>query len=126
MRYRLKTPCANCPYRKQQLGKYQIILGKERAEGLVRDVLKHGGTFACHKTTNFDGDYDGEDDTGYQYTDKESQCAGAGIMQIKTNRPSAWMQISERMGWDMGVKDLDLDADVFESDEAFIEFHSHD
>lgn len=126
MEYKLKSPCANCPFRKNQIGPHPIVLGKGRAEGLVRDVLIHGGSFACHKTTSFDGEYDDEDSTGYQYTDKESQCAGAGIMQIKSNRTSSWMQISERMGWDIGVKNLDLDSPVFDSAEDFMEFHTYD
>ena len=120
MKYRLKTPCKDCPFRKDLPEQLKGWLGKPRAEQLSIDVLKHGSNFPCHKTIH-------RDDTGhYEYQEKESQCAGAAIMQIKSNHPSQWMQISERIGFDTGSKNLDLDAPVFDTPEDFIKFHSLD
>lgn len=123
MHYKLKTPCKNCPYRKDLKQALKGWLGRERAEELARDVLFHGNTFPCHKTTTLDGG-DDSDESGYVYTDKESQCAGAGIMQLKADNPSQWMQIAGRMGWDIGVENLDLNAPVFDTAQDFIEFHT--
>lgn len=118
MHYKLKTPCKDCPYRKDLKPSLKGWLGRSRAEELATQVLRHGNNFPCHKTTNLDGA------DGYEYHEGESQCAGAGIMQLKANNPSQWMQISERMGFDVGFKQLDLNAPVFDSAEEFIEFHT--
>ncbi|MCU4320666.1 hypothetical protein KTH44_16235 [Acinetobacter bereziniae] len=120
MQYKLKTPCKNCPYRKDLDDHLKGWLGRGRAEELAREVLFHGNNFPCHKTTSLDGD----SEDGYVYTDKESQCAGAGIMQLKANNPSQWMQVAGRMGWDIGVQNLDLNAPVFDTAQDFIEFHT--
>lgn len=118
MYYKLKTPCKDCPYRKDLDVRLRGWLGRPRAEELALKVLKQGNNFPCHKTI------DRKDNGDYRYTSKESQCAGAAIMQIKAGNPSQWMQVSERMGFDSGAKDLDLDAPVFDSPKDFIEFHT--
>lgn len=123
LNFKLKKPCKNCPFRSDLPAHLKGWLGKPRSEQIALDVLKRGANFACHKTTTHSNDGD-ENRSGYLYTEKESQCAGAAIMQIKADNPSQWMQVSERLGFDTGVKDLDLDSPVFENPEQFIEFHS--
>lgn len=115
--YKLKRPCSNCPYLKGT----PLFLNRMRAEGLARDVFFHGGTFACHKTTETD------DDGEVILTAKQSECAGAAIMQLKTNNPSQWMQISIRMGWaeSQGINSLDLDSPVFDTVQDFVDYHSN-
>jgi len=123
MYYKLKTPCKDCPFRKD-LPKYlKGWLGNQRAQQIADDVLERGVTFPCHKTTTHSAQGD-ENRGGYLYTDKESQCAGAAIMQIKANNPSQWMQIAERLNFDTGVKDLDLESPVFDSPVEFVKFHT--
>lgn len=123
LNFKLKKPCKNCPFRSDLPAHLKGWLGKPRSEQIALDVLKRGANFACHKTTTHSNDGD-ENRSGYLYTEKESPCAGAAIMQIKADNPSQWMQVSERLGFDTGVKDLDLDSPVFENPEQFIEFHS--
>lgn len=123
MHYKLKTPCKDCPFRKDLSSHLKGWLGNPRAKQIANDVLEHGANFPCHKTSTHSAQGD-KKRGGYIYTEKESQCAGAAIMQIKANNPSQWMQISERLGFDTGVKDLDLDSPVFENPEQFIEFHT--
>lgn len=125
MNYKLKTPCKNCPFRKDLPKDLEGWFGKSRAQQIADDVLKHGFNFACHKTTTHSDDGD-EDRSGYLYTEKESQCAGAAIMQIKDNNPSQWMQISTRMGLavELGIDKLELNAPVFDTAKDFIAFHS--
>lgn len=48
-------------------------------------------------------------------------------MQIKTDNPSAYMQVAERLGWTKEVeamKQLYLDSPVFDTVADFIKFHS--
>lgn len=42
----------------------------------------------------------------------------------KANNPSQWMQIAERLNFDTGVKDLDLESPVFDSPVEFVKFHT--
>lgn len=123
MKFKLKTPCKDCPFRKDLPKHLNGWLGNARAKQIANDVLIHGENFACHKTTTHSKDGD-QNRSGYLYTEKESQCAGAAIMQLKADNPSRWMQISERLGFDTGFKDLDLDSPVFDTPQQFIEFHS--
>lgn len=125
MYFKLKTPCKDCPFRKDLPVRLKGWLGKPRAEQISIDVLQHGANFPCHKTTTHSNDGD-ENRSGYLYTEKESQCAGAAIMQLRSGNPSQWMQISERIGFDTGAKNLDLDTPVFDTPEDFIKFHSLD
>lgn len=105
--YSLKTPCKDCPFRKD-IPAYLVpsrILEIERA--LVRSE------FPCHKTTHHDDD---EDSCASTYTPRggEIHCAGALILLEKLERPSQMMRIAERLGmYDRSA--LDMDAPVFDS-----------
>lgn len=116
--HKLKKPCQNCPFMKKAKGYDPVRLNKARAESIAKSVFVVGENFGCHKTTT-------HDDMEYQYTNSESQCAGAAIMQINNDMLSTWMQIAMRMGWskEMGIDDLDLSASVFETPQDFINFH---
>lgn len=133
--FKLKRPCKECPFRKDLPEHLKGWLGKERAEGIAFDTFKTGQSFPCHKTTgtmHSDDEYDEYDDWDDEakptpYDQNTSQCAGAAIMQIKTDNPSAYMQTAERLGWTKEVeamKQLDLDSPVFDTPENFIKFHS--
>lgn len=130
--FKLKRPCKECPFRKDLPEHLKGWLGKERAEGIAFDTFKTGQSFPCHKTTgtmHSDDEYDDWDDEAKPtpYDQNTSQCAGAAIMQIKTDNPSAYIQVAERLGWTKEVeamKQLDLDSPVFDTVADFIKFHS--
>lgn len=92
--YRLKKPCANCPFLKD--ASKAIRLHPDRVPGILEGLLtgEHTG-FACHKTLA--GEYDEE---GEKYTPgrDEQQCAGALAVLEKLNRPTSLMQVMGRMG----------------------------
>lgn len=128
--FKLKRPCKHCPFRKDLEPRLKGWLGEERAKMIAHSTFFHGNNFPCHKTVTRDPDaeydYDSEDhNAGYMWTEKESQCAGAAIMQINTGNQSTWMQVATRMGWADAehLKHLDLESPVFETVEQFIEFH---
>lgn len=130
--FKLKRPCKHCPFRTDLPEHLDVWLGEERATSIAHNTFFHGQNFPCHKTVTRDNEYDGyEDDedprAGYRLTEKESQCAGAAIMQIKTDNLSQWMQIAQRMNWSDAdhLKELDLDSPVFASVQDFIDFHTH-
>lgn len=121
--YRLVSPCKDCPFRSDLPAHLKGWLGRERATQIARSLFTLGQTFQCHKTTEHNED----DEDGYKLKGCEFQCAGASIMQIKLDCQSQWMQVAQRMGYKKeteAIKRLDLDAPVFDSPEAFIEFHS--
>lgn len=124
--FNLSKPCVDCPFRKDGT-KIGLVLTQERAIEIAESVFNMGDNFPCHKTSYHN------DDGEYEYNNKESQCAGAAIMQIKTNNPSRWQQVVERFakaGYSSfqedytRLKNLDLDSPVFDSIQDFIKFHN--
>lgn len=72
MKFNLKKPCNNCPFRKNS---QQGWLGEERADEVANYAFQDS-TFACHKTTGVE--------KGKEIpTDEHSQCAGAMILLDK-------------------------------------------
>lgn len=96
MKYSLKTPCDNCPFRTD----VKPYVHPRRAAGIV------GNAFACHKTTTHD--YAGE----HVETEKEQHCAGSLIFHEHLDRPHQMMRIMERIGQYDRSK-LDMAAPVY-------------
>lgn len=122
--FRLVSPCKDCPFRSDLPSHLRGWLGHDRAKQIATSVFELGQSFQCHKTTEYTDD---DLDNGYKLKGCESQCAGASIMQIKLGRPSQWMQVAERLGMKKeieAIQRLDLDAPVFESAQAFIDYHT--
>lgn len=89
--YRLKRPCANCPFLK--VGAIELQPG--RLDGIVSDLLESDqGTFQCHKTVHCarGGEWDGEDN--YQPSGHEAMCAGAAALLMKRGRPTVSMRFA--------------------------------
>lgn len=108
MKYNKTTPCDNCPFRHD----VPPFLTPERAEELAHCE----GEFPCHKTT-----VEGDDDDGERHeTPKSQHCAGFLIMREKAERPSQMMRIAERLGF-YDRRKLDMDAPVYEDQDAMIE-----
>ena len=111
MKFDLRKPCDNCPFRTD----VPVYLRLGRVEEIT-DVLVSGGTFACHKTTESD-----PDDTGERYETPDSQhCAGALIMLERLERPNQMMRIMERLRL-YDRRKLDMDAPVYSSSDDMIE-----
>jgi hypothetical protein len=72
MRFDLKSPCANCPFRKEGA----IDLQPGRVAGIVADLRKNDmQTFPCHKTT-------------HGQAKQEQACAGASAFMFRDGNPS--------------------------------------
>lgn len=94
MKFDLKRPCKECPFRHDRPG----YLRAERVEEITNALLG-GQTFQCHKTI----------DKG---TKHEQHCAGALIFLEANDRPNQMMRIMERLGAYDRTK-LDMSSPVF-------------
>jgi hypothetical protein len=97
--YRIKSPCANCPFRK----KGAIELHPDRLPGIINDLMQDDfSTFQCHKTVHSakGGEWaeneDGE--STYLPSGHESMCAGAAAYLMKHGRPTVGMRLAFAMG----------------------------
>lgn len=89
--FRLKRPCANCPFLKEGA----IALSPGRLEGIVENLMDNdGSSFHCHKTVHskLGGEFDDEGE--YQPSGKEAMCAGAAAYLMKKGRPTIGMRLA--------------------------------
>lgn len=68
MKFRLKRPCAHCPFRPEIRG----VLRRSRAEDIARALAHEDQSFSCHKTVDYEGI-----DQGCEDTSGRDFCAGA-------------------------------------------------
>jgi len=117
MKFEMKKPCNNCPFRTDSLKGW---LGSARAKEISFSIIHQQGTFPCHKTV----DYDREDEEGSGVVTQDSQhCAGAMIMLEHMKKPNQMMRIAERLGF-YDYRKLDMKSPVFKNDKQFIKYHS--
>lgn len=94
--FKLRRPCANCPFLKQGA----IELAPGRVEGIIDTLVSDDhSTFYCHKTVHngrTGGDWD--DDGNYAASGQESMCAGAMIYLEKLGRPTVGMRVGRVLG----------------------------
>lgn len=109
MKYDLRKPCNNCPFRND----IPPYLHPDRINEIV------GVEFACHKTTKHDDD--GERMIRVEH-EKEQHCAGSLIMHEKMEIPHQMMRICERLGIYDRTK-LDMDAPVYDDISEMIDTH---
>lgn len=84
MKFNLRTPCKNCPFR-SDIDPYLTV---QRAS----EIANCNGVFACHKTTQH------EDETDETYIDQStSACAGFLIHRELRKDISQGMRIAERL-----------------------------
>ena len=110
MKFDLKKPCADCPFRSDIAG----YLTEGRAEEIVEIISERDGTFSCHKTNTYD-----EESGEMVETAKSQHCAGALIFLEKHDNPSQLMRIAERLGL-YDRRKLDMSAPVFDEADDFI------
>ena len=116
MKFNLKKPCKNCPFRKDSEKSW---LGKKRAEGIAETITSGKGTFSCHKTT---GVVEGVEVP----QSKQSHCFGA--LQMLRNMDSLEtgfiFQMAERL-LSVSFEGIKKDFTIcFENDTQFIEHHT--
>lgn len=102
MRFDLKTPCKNCPFRTDETAIRFAV--RERAEEIEESAYRNG--FPCHLSAELDED---DEDGGYEFGDKTQHCAGATIMYLQGGaggniaferlRPKQQAAIAERLDW---------------------------
>lgn len=114
--YRLKKPCANCPFRRDDKA---IELNPSRLKNIIDNLIEDDySTFHCHKTTHrteYSGWLEDEDgNTEYKASGKESMCAGAANYLLKLGRPTVGMRVAHAIGvvhFDEYKKFMDLVID---------------
>ena len=110
MKFDLKKPCADCPFRTD----VTPYLHLERAEEIVDGLTHQQQTFTCHKTNS-------QSDDGETIETEDSQhCAGALIMLEKMEQPNQMMRWMERIGYYDRTK-LDMQANVYGDGQDMLE-----
>lgn len=108
--YRLKRPCANCPFRSDR----PPFLSHDRAQEIAED-LEAGATFYCHKTLDYD-DFEGT------VKPVSQSCAGSLITMEREERPNQIMRIAERLRL-YDRRTLDMDSPVYDSLKDWVNVH---
>lgn len=116
MRFDLRRPCAECPFRNDRPG----YLRPSRAASLFDALTVEGVTFTCHKTLDY-SNCDEEGNPGKREDKDDQHCAGALIMLEKAKLTSANQML--RIAQGLGIYDpkgLDLDSPICGSREEFL------
>lgn len=89
--FRLKAPCANCPFLKAG----GIELNAGRLEGIKAHLLRDDfASFYCHKTTHLTGEEEDGDGEGYRPSGREAHCAGAAAFLLSRGRSNIAMRLA--------------------------------
>lgn len=117
MKFDLKTPCKNCPFRNDAT---RITFScEERAEEIAETAYRNG--FPCHLSAALIEDEDGENG-GFVEGENTQHCAGAIIMFLKDGNDCGWPGIDNDQELAETLESqMDMKAPVFESEQAFIE-----
>lgn len=125
MRFDLKTPCKNCPFRND---KTRIVFAaRSRAEEIEESAYRHG--FPCHRSAELVDDDENDDENGYHAGENSQHCIGYIIMQLKENGNSPWPGIDNDDDLINRIEDrLDdyWNLPVFNSTEEFFEANDPD
>ena len=118
MRFDLKTPCKNCPFRTDATAiRFRC---RERAEEIEESAYRYG--FPCHLSADhIEGDDEGESG-GFVFGEETQHCAGALIMHTRHGAagPIPFTHLDDEEQERIRER-LDFEAPVFESEDAFIE-----
>lgn len=122
MKFELKRPCKDCPFRNDKLHQ-KGWLGKERALEIYNGLI-NGDCFPCHKTHNYD-----DESEGSQFVHQEGHqfCAGALIML--ENEKTACQSQALRVAVGLRLcnpSNLDKNSPVFKNGDEFTDWHSEE
>lgn len=113
MKFNLRRPCSDCPFRNDSPGYLHPERARELSEGPMQNDQQW---LACHKTT-----VEGED--GERAIVDDSQvCAGQMVFLIKNRMQNFPMRLAAAMGV-LSFSDLDMSAPVCDSVEEMVERH---
>ncbi len=118
MYFNLKSPCKNCPFRKD----VEPYISEARCKDIVFALTKDNKTFACHKTVDYN-DID-EESREVKKNINESHCAGALIVMERNNiaQNNNMIRIAERLKI-YDYKILNLKAPVYKNFKIMIKAH---
>ena len=121
MRFDLRTPCKNCPFRTDETA--IRFACRERAEEIEESAYRNG--FPCHLSAKYTGDDD--EDGGFEFGENTQHCAGAMIMYLLDGSDGniPMERLSDRQR-DRIQGRLDLDAPVYEGPDAFLDSYPED
>ncbi len=123
MRFDLKTPCKNCPFRSD--GARIVFRCRERAEEIEEQAYRRG--FPCHLSAKCVDDEDTPDGEsgGFYPTEDTQHCVGYVIMQLHDGGGGAWPGIDndEALAARLSRR-VNMNAPVFRSAKAFFEANS--
>lgn len=89
--FRLKKPCANCPFLKEGA----IHLSPGRLDGIIDNLIVNDhSNFMCHKTVHSRNGGEFDDNGDYHASGREAMCAGAAAYLMKKGRPTIGMRIA--------------------------------
>lgn len=116
MKFDLKTPCKNCPFRTDKTGIRFSCL--ERAEEIEESAYRNG--FPCHLSAHDTSDED-EENGGYEATEDSQHCIGFIIMKIKEGEV-CWPGVGNDEELVRRLEDrVNMKAPVFEDTDAFFD-----
>jgi len=120
MRFDLKGPCPNCPFRSDKRGYLRPARVEEICVGLFDER-----TFSCHKTVAYSEDDEGPDDEGEDGLHRvlspgEQMCGGARVFLRKQGRVIQLEQISGRL-IPGPVTEPDMSAPVFDTTRQMVQ-----
>lgn len=124
MRFKLRQPCDNCPFRKD----VHPYLDRDRAAEIGRELVELERTFTCHKTIDYSKIEECSDEDGNIVSDewkdirKNNHCVGAIQFIENCGRPHQMLQVAERLGL-YDPKWIDRSVACFESIKAFVKHH---
>jgi hypothetical protein len=123
MRFDLRKPCIQCPFRPAAGG----YLNEERAREIAEAVTEGNVTFTCHKTISGEHDDEDEYEGTYRPGSDDQMCAGAMAFVDKLGAANQMLQIAERLGLRDPQRLLPeaLD-DVYESVDVMAAGHARD
>lgn len=118
MRFKLRRPCKNCPFRKDVVP----FLGGRRAEQMAQEVVMEERTFTCHETIDYDKWDEETNPEGWQDIRKNNHCVGAIQLIESVGRPHQMLQVAERLGL-YDPKNIDRSTPCFKSVKEFTKHH---
>jgi hypothetical protein len=118
LRFDLKEPCENCPFRTD--GTAIRFTCRGRAEEIKESAYRHG--FPCHKTAVDTSDED-EDSGGFVFRQngKTQHCVGSLMMHIKEGYDSTPGTGNDAELFERVAAKVDWKSPHFESVEAFLD-----
>lgn len=115
MKFNLKRPCKDCPFRTD----IHPYLNADRVREITDALMTGNSTFACHETTEYN-----EEEGDMASTKDSSHCAGAMIfLEVQEIAiQNQMVRIAERLRI-YDHKKLDMSAPVFHDQQSMIDHH---